>query len=84
MRSQNNFDKFHVDFQSPKIERAKSIVQRDLHIIANKFDLSLESLKTAFQNGDVLVGIYNTPCGKSCICIEYNDDRLITPFREIH
>lgn len=73
-----------IDFKSPKLKQAYKVVERDISIIAHKFCESLERFTDAFQNGEVLIGIYNTPCGKSCIFVEHNQSQLIAPLRELH
>ncbi len=84
MAAGKSIDYLQIDFHSPKLAQANKIVERDLPVIANKFELSVDSFTSAFQNGDVLIGIYNTPCGKPCIFIEYNEAQLIAPLRELH
>ena len=73
-----------IDFKSPKLKRACKIVERDLSIIANKMCEPFEAFTAAYQKGEVLVGIYNTPCGKSCIFIEHKQSQLIAPLHEVH
>lgn len=70
----------HVNFESSKIIHARKIVEQDINIISKKLDETLISFQNAYDKGNVLVGIFETPCGMLCIFVEHKGRQLISPF----
>lgn len=73
-----------IDFSSPKLKEVYKIIEKELIIIADKMCEPFEAFKNAYRKGQVRVGVFTTPCGKSCIFIEHNKIQLLAPLVQTH
>lgn len=75
----NKIKHTQVDFNSSQVSEARSIVERDLEIIAKRFSTPTSRFFNAFENDLILVGIFETKCGHQCVFIEFEERQLIAP-----
>ena len=73
-----------VDFDSPKLSEAKEMVRQHKAALAEKMCEPVDVFSHAYENGDVLVGVFTTPCGKPCVFVEYNRVQAVAPLDQAH